>query len=502
MDRGTGRAQSSYVRPLATPSALDAALGPRPPPRSPASVVGLEHEYSLSRDGEPVDFRALIHGLAIPGRRLDPGDANAYRCASGLVLTCDAEDAEVVSPPVVVEPGFAADVAAWAAEGWHQLSGVLPPGVEAKGFSTHLSASMPEAVAQRVAALFATTFAPALMLVLDRADSHGVFVRPRPGRIEVCGEHATGPRLGGAAVLVAGGARACAAVVVGAVGPDRLPPVLEVDVRPATGRCGLFVGRHLAFGFDLYAAGRQARLPIQGGGAIGAQAYLELAWRAARLALGTDASNADLDAGIRMVAGSMALGVEEAVGDVAPALGPHLPPSPYGDLLTRRHRPGFTVTPEAATWDFTVFGLRGVRRAFVSVPSTQLGAFLGQLDAGRLDGCSAAFSTPRRPTACSSPTTRPWNPASGTTRSSVPTCWPTSAAPPTATRNSPLWPPKRSRWRASSSRGSRRSPTCVAARASAPPGRASSGTGRSPPAAEVSPLPSRSLPIWTCARPQ
>ncbi len=26
--------------------------------------------------------------------------------------------------------------------------------------------------------------------------------------------------------------------------------------------------RHLAFGFDLYAAGRQARHPIQGGGAI------------------------------------------------------------------------------------------------------------------------------------------------------------------------------------------------------------------------------------------
>ena len=391
MDRGTGRARSPYVRPLATPSVLAAALGPRPPPWQPASVVGLEHEYSLSGDGEPIDFRELIHGLGIPGRRLDPGDANAYRLPSGLVLTCDAQDAEVVSPPVAVEPGFASDIGAWAAEGWHQLSGVLPPGVEAKGFSTHLSASMPEDVAQRAAALFATTFAPALMLVLDRADSHGVFVRPRPGRIEVCGEHATGPRLEAAAVLVAGGTRACAAAVAGAVATG-LPPVLDVDVRPATGRYGLFVGRHLAFGFDLYAAGRQARLPMQGGGAIGAQAYLELAWRAARLALGTNASNADFDAGNRMVAGSMALGAEGAGGDVAPALGRHLPPSPYGDFLARRHRPGFGVTPAAATWDFTVFGLRGAaRRAYASVPGTQLGAFLGQLDAGHLDGLLSGF---------------------------------------------------------------------------------------------------------------
>jgi len=65
--------------------------------------VGLEHEYSLSVAGEPLDFRELIHGLAIPGRRLDPGDLNAYRCPSGLVITCDATDAEVVSQ-VITRP--------------------------------------------------------------------------------------------------------------------------------------------------------------------------------------------------------------------------------------------------------------------------------------------------------------------------------------------------------------------------------------------------------------
>lgn len=85
----------------------------------------------------------------------------------------------------------------------------------------------------------------------------------------------------------------------------------------------------------------------------------------------------------------MPLGVEGV--DVAPAPGRHLPPSPYVELLAPRRRPGFTVTPASATWDLTVFGLRGVRRAFASVPSTQLGAFLSQLEAGRLDGLLSGF---------------------------------------------------------------------------------------------------------------
>ena len=102
MDRGARptRSSSPFRRPV-VPSPLATALGPRPPDRGPASIVGLEHEYSLSSNGERVDFRTLIHGLSLGGRRLDPGDANAYRLPSGLVLTCDAEDAEVVDSAAV-----------------------------------------------------------------------------------------------------------------------------------------------------------------------------------------------------------------------------------------------------------------------------------------------------------------------------------------------------------------------------------------------------------------
>jgi plastocyanin len=296
----------------------------------------------------------------------------------------------VVSPPIPVRPGFAGGIEAWAEHGRAELLRLLPPEVAASPFSTHLSASMPDEMVAATCDLFARTFAPALMLVLDRADSHGVFVRPRPGRIELCGEHALGDRLGAAAVLVAGGARACATALAG--GFD-LPPVLDVDLQPATGRPGLFVGRRRAFGFDLYDHGRRASLPLASGGAVAAQAYLALAWKAALAALGPDAGGADLRAGDAIVAGSQPLGIEirgDEVEPVPPAAKPA--PSPFGDMLAPRRRPGLEVVPEAATWDFTVFRLTGPdRRAWACVPGSQLGPFLQRLDSGALDDVLTGF---------------------------------------------------------------------------------------------------------------
>ncbi len=393
--RGTGPTHATARRhPPGTPSPLAAALGARLTDRPPASVVGLEHEYSLSVTGERLDFRALIHDLAIPGRRLDPGDLNAYRCASGLAITCDAEDAEVVSPPLPVQPGFAIEVAAWAEHGRAELLRLLPAGVTVTPFSTHISASMPDDLVDAACELFARTFAPALILVLGGADSHGVFVRPRPGRLEVCGEHAMGGRLAAAATLVAGGARACAAALLGGKGEaGHLPPVLAVDLRPARGRHGLFVGRNLAFGYDLHLAGRDGVVPLQVGGVIPAQEYLLLAWAAAGAGLGADASDADVQAGDAIVSGSLPVGAEEAGVDSVsrpwPVPGAR---SPFGDVLVPRRRPAFDVVADAATWDFTVFRLRSsARRAYACVPGSQLGRFLDRLDAGSLDGLLGGF---------------------------------------------------------------------------------------------------------------
>jgi len=362
------------------------ALGPVAGDPGPGGLIGVEHEYRLSGTGGRVDFRELIHDLPVVGLRLDPGDANAYRCQSGMVVTCDDEEAEVVSPPVVLRPGFSSRVAGWAERGRDHLAGLVPDGTDIAGYSTHLSAAMPDPLTSRVADLHARTFAPALMLMLDRADSHGVFVRPRPYRLELCGEYAAGVRLAGVAAFFVGSAKACAA----ALGDDpeafgALPPSLAVDAQPATGRPGTYVGRRRAFGFDLYKEGRRARLPLAAGGTVTAQEHIERAWEAARLALGADAAKTDLDPAARIVAGSTALGIEQDGPDeVCPPMS--VASSPFGGLLRPRRRPGFGVSPHIATWGFTVFRLDGrCRTAWACVPRSHLDRFLDRLDAGRLD---------------------------------------------------------------------------------------------------------------------
>src|SRR5262245_42635369 len=109
--------------------AFQRALGPLAPPPPTAGLLGLEHEYRLLAGAEPIDFRSLIHGLGVPGQRLDPGDTNAYRLPSGLALTCDDAEAEVATPPLALQPGFAAAIDAWGHAGRRQLAALLPDGL-------------------------------------------------------------------------------------------------------------------------------------------------------------------------------------------------------------------------------------------------------------------------------------------------------------------------------------------------------------------------------------
>lgn len=69
------------------------------------------------------------------------------------------------------------------------------------------------------------------MLLLDRASSSGIYLRPRPGRLEICGEFADGVRLRAVSAFVAGSVRATAR----GLGGERalLPPALFfVRARP------------------------------------------------------------------------------------------------------------------------------------------------------------------------------------------------------------------------------------------------------------------------------
>ena len=285
-------------------------IGPRP--RS-GPRCGVEHEFTVLLDQQPIDFRELIHTLPIPGRRLDPQDDNAYRCGWGGALTADGREAEIATPPVRLAPGFAAEVVRLAAVGQDCLSGVLP-GHHLVGYSTHLNISVPDRRSLAVSRRFATRFAPAMMLLLDRPDSPGLLVRPRPGRLELGGEYLDGDRLRAALLFAAGAVAACAAT-----GPlRRLPPALAVSLAPAVQRFGWYIDRG-AFGPDLYVLGRDCPLrPASSRGAARtAQRQLTDCWAVARRAVRPWATAGDLTLVDELVSGQHPLAFDRSPAEMS-----------------------------------------------------------------------------------------------------------------------------------------------------------------------------------------
>jgi Bacterial Ig-like domain (group 3) len=367
----------------------------------PGGLLGLELEFSVrSGQGSRVHFGSLIHRLALDGGALDPGDPNAYRCSWGGVITSDGAEAEIATPPVPTRPGFASQILSWAETGEAELRRAIPAGLELTGYSAHFSAAMPARLNEPVCLLYAQTFAVGLMLLMERADSPGLLIRPRPGRTELCGEFVAGEPLPAVAAFVAGSTRACAAAVRRRSAGRLLPPGLEVRLAPAVRRYGWYVDR-AAFGTDLHAVSRRTLLQRTSGGTISAQSHLELAWAAARQVLAEDASDTDVRAADAMVAGSLPLPGEDRTlvdldrrepGDgVGPgsrnraARGTPL-------LLDLRVRPGFTLRPVAATWDFTVFEATGpARSAYACIPRDNLPAFTAAVEDGALDDAIAAY---------------------------------------------------------------------------------------------------------------
>jgi hypothetical protein len=369
-------------------------------PPGPGGLLGLELEFSVrSARGGRVDFGSLIHRLALDGTALDPGDPNAYRCSWGGVITSDGAEAEIATPPVRARPGFAARLEAWAQTGEAELRRAVPCGIGLDGYSAHFSAAMPAKLNDRVCRLYAETFAADLMLLMDRADSPGLLVRPRPGRTELCGEFIRDEPLAAAAAFVAGSTRACAAAVRRRSARTALPPRLDVRLARAVHRYGWYVDRG-AFGMDLHAASRRALLPRASGGTISAQSHLELAWAAACEALADDAAASDLQAAQAMVTGSLPLPAEQGQPDDAPGgqrggdVRSPLDSTVVPDMprLCAHVRPGFTLRPVAATWDFTVFEARGPgRRAYACIPRDSLPGFAAALEDGALDDAIAAY---------------------------------------------------------------------------------------------------------------
>lgn len=335
------------------------------------SLIGVEHEYRvIGPDGSQADFRQLIHGLAWDGQQLDPGDRNAYRLRSGLAVTADGMEAEAASPPVATEGRFEEALLAWAAAGRRAIAAALGPRFSLEGYATHLSvsAACPAAFAER----YARTFGPVFARLAQRPGSLGLYVRPRPGRLELCGEYLEGEALARAALFAVGSVRAAA--------EGAFPPEVRAALLPCEERFGYRLHRTLAFGFDAYTLGPEERLPLAGEGTITVASLVSAAvgLAGAHLAMPRRARDELLRAAL---AGPLR-DLQRRPGHRPRSLSPGV----FGDCLAAVQRPRFVVEPLLATWGHTVFrATREPGSAAVCVESSALPGFLRLLRSGALD---------------------------------------------------------------------------------------------------------------------
>ncbi|MDR3637357.1 MAG: hypothetical protein P4L84_26370, partial [Isosphaeraceae bacterium] len=439
---GPGRAQTREEHRASR--AFSAALGTgyradRPRPRGTARLAGIEHEFAVLEHGRQLDFRDLIQGLGIPGPQLDPADPFAHRLRSGSVITTDDREAEIAIAPVTVGPGFSAEADRQAADVRDELVRLIGPGRSLAGYSTHLSLSMRDEHLDAAARLYARSFAPGLMLLLDHRDAPGLLVRPRPGRLELGGTYLAGDALRAALVFAAATARAVSRAVADAQafplrGHRRLvPPLLAVMPEQATIRYGWFVAGK-AFGGDLYATGRSTLLPLANGGSMTAGEHLRRAWDAARPLIEESASAAELALVDAAVEGRLPLPSElpqdrpdcpdpgglwvrvdtrRSTLSAAPALGDHprgeaggqttdesaadppRPANPFGAVAQPQERPAYSVRPVVLRWDFSLLQLEtrepNPSQAYAVVPASALAEYVTRLDAGSLDRSIEAY---------------------------------------------------------------------------------------------------------------
>lgn len=375
-----------------TTLALRLLLG-RVPGRPP--LVGVEHEIQAWDSHGQRDFRTIIGQIAGDVAIPDPGDPRARRLATGLTLTADGLEAELVTPPVPIGNGAAASVTAMLAHETRRLHtslGRLEPESSLEGFSTHINVSVDDAEVVRVARELASRCAAAAILLMDRPTSPGVLIRPRRSRLEVCGDYLAGPDLEAAITFV------CAAAH--ALGRGRLLSLArgQWQVEPARERFGFFVS-HEALGADLGAPARQALVRV-GGREVRAQDHLEDVWSALRpfaLDLGLEPTPVD-----ERVSGRTPLAMESAPRPVTEA-------DPSGrseplttlEVSTRIRRGGqWVLAPVWLTWTTVAWRCTDTTQdecVHLVMPVSVEGRFLTLLDEGRVDRLLARALRRARP---------------------------------------------------------------------------------------------------------
>lgn len=348
--------------------------------------IGIEHEFTVRHvggrhDSGVIDARKLLPGLQGLGPRLDPADRHARRGPWGGVVTCDAKELEVVTPPTLLAPVAVGLTAGLALAGRRAVEAALPDDLALRGYSTHLNVEVRDRLARRIADVVATRLAIPVMFALDRPASPGLLVRPRHRRLELGGEYVRGDHLRVAITLAVG------ATLLGEQLAARLrsrgataPPVLDVRLQRPPQRFGWFVDRR-AFGPDVYRDGRSARVWTEGGRALRVADLLTICWTAMRPLVEPCCDGRDVAAVDAVIEGRSPFAVESercSDDEVTEVFG--------HDIARAMTRGAVSLTAVTATWRAVVFDARcDGRRRFVTVPGEAVDHFLQSWQAGDLD---------------------------------------------------------------------------------------------------------------------
>jgi hypothetical protein len=390
-------------------------------PGDDSDAITLRQDYAVAKAGRPLPFASLIHTLNLGVRNLQPDDPEAYPLASEAVLTVSGMDAEIILPPILLAPGFAAAVTQAADAERLALARRLGPEHSVAGVSTRFGLPAPTPAVDRMATEFISRFAAPLMLLLDQDDSPGLLVRPHPGLIELSTAYATGSQLAAALIFAAAAVRRCVAMthdrgVIGAAhhsesdgGADEygsiMVPPLQSEVVPSSAGSGWFV-TPTAFGHDLHAAGRHVALRTLDSMPLSGQEVLQKAWTHVRPMAADCTTPAELELVDSLVAGDLPLPLEGAIDEsrmtwanVAITLDGRSAvrgmraggEARHGDWRRPRRSEAakLELAPVMVTWDTVVYIVvddARRKRAFAVVPRRLLGTWLRLLAGGELDG--------------------------------------------------------------------------------------------------------------------
>lgn len=339
-------------------------------------MVGIEQEFDLSDGERDLDFRGLYPHIVAKARAFPFRNSDgAALVEAGYMLGCDGKEAEFATAPIHLEndgPVAAAREAIRCRIHMLQLlRGVGVPVI--RGYSTHLSVSVPAGREPEIAQALSFTIGPALVMLLEARSSPGLLLRPRRGRIEVGSEYVDDERQLAAAITLLAGA--VHAYLSNEERWNQLPRLKRAKWEEANIRPGIYLPRD-AYGESIHDLGTHAQLELEDGGCVEAGDLLRVCGDLAIAELAGVVDEHSLRALAGVIRQPESLQIER--GSDPGIIAPKRPgrPAEEAAAVTRLTRPiGRGLSLRFVDWEGAAFQWRGGGRDLVlGVPWAHLPA--------------------------------------------------------------------------------------------------------------------------------